>query len=32
MQKETNSGVYIRIPEKPTEPWMPVNKGNEVQI
>jgi len=29
---ETNSGVYIRIPEKPTEPWMPVNKGNEVQI
>jgi hypothetical protein len=30
--KETNSGVYIRIPEKPTEPWMPVNKGNEVQI
>jgi len=32
MQKETNSGVYVRIPEKPTEPWMPVNKGNEVQI
>lgn len=32
MQKETNSGVYIRIPQKPTEPWMPVNKGNEVQI
>jgi hypothetical protein len=32
MQKETNSGVYIRIPLKPTEPWMPVNKGNEVQI
>jgi len=31
MQKETNSGVYVRIPEKPTEPWMPVNKGNEVQ-
>ncbi len=29
---DTNSGVYIRIPEKPTEPWMPVNKGNEVQI
>ncbi len=32
MQKDTNSGVYVRIPEKPTEPWMPVNKGNEVQI
>jgi hypothetical protein len=27
-----NSGVYIRIPEKPTEPWMPVHKGYEVQI
>lgn len=27
-----NSGVFIRIPEKPTEPWMPVNKGFEVQI
>ncbi|MDH5398409.1 MAG: DUF1080 domain-containing protein [Cyclobacteriaceae bacterium] len=27
-----NSGVYIRIPEEPTEPWMPVNKGYEVQI
>ena len=32
MQQDTNSGVYVRIPEKPTEPWMPVNKGNEVQI
>jgi hypothetical protein len=30
--KEDNSGVFIRIPEKPTEPWMPVNKGYEVQI
>lgn len=29
---EANSGVFIRIPEKPTEPWMPVNKGYEVQI
>src|SRR2546427_6680515 len=28
----SNSGVYIRIPEKPTEPWMPVNRGYEVQI
>ncbi|MDH5597949.1 MAG: DUF1080 domain-containing protein [Cyclobacteriaceae bacterium] len=27
-----NSGVYIRIPEVPTEPWMPVHKGYEVQI
>jgi hypothetical protein len=27
-----NSGVFIRIPETPTEPWMPVNKGYEVQI
>lgn len=27
-----NSGVFIRIPEEPTEPWMPVNKGYEVQI
>ena len=27
-----NSGVFIRIPEKPTEPWMPVHKGYEVQI
>jgi Domain of Unknown Function (DUF1080) len=29
---QTNSGVFIRIPEKPTEPWMPVNRGYEVQI
>jgi len=28
----SNSGVFIRIPETPTEPWMPVNKGYEVQI
>lgn len=27
-----NSGVFIRIPEKPEEPWMPVNRGYEVQI
>ncbi len=27
-----NSGVFIRIPEKPIEPWMPVNRGYEVQI
>ncbi|NJO03677.1 MAG: DUF1080 domain-containing protein [Bacteroidia bacterium] len=27
-----NAGVFIRIPEAPTEAWMPVNKGYEVQI
>jgi hypothetical protein len=27
-----NSGVFIRIPDEPTEPWMPVNRGYEVQI
>lgn len=27
-----NSGVFIRIPEKPIEPWMPINRGYEVQI
>jgi hypothetical protein len=27
-----NSGVYIRIPIAPTEPWMPVHYGYEVQI
>jgi len=27
-----NSGVFIRIPIAPTEPWMPVNYGYEVQI
>jgi 3-keto-disaccharide hydrolase len=31
-EKSANSGVFIRIPEKPTEPWMPVNRGYEVQI
>lgn len=29
---ENNAGVFIRIPEEPTEAWMPVNKGYEVQI
>jgi hypothetical protein len=28
----SNAGVFIRIPEMPTEEWMPVNKGYEVQI
>ncbi len=27
-----NSGVFVRIPERPTEPWMPVYRGYEVQI
>lgn len=30
--KEADSGVFIRIPEKPAEPWMPVNRGYEVEI
>src|ERR1044071_3630624 len=25
--KESDSGVFIRIPEKPSEPWMPINRG-----
>lgn len=29
---ESNAGVFIRIPDRPTEPWMPVHKGYEVQI
>lgn len=29
---KNNAGVFIRIPEVPTEPWMAVNKGYEVQI
>lgn len=27
-----NSGVFIRIPDPPQDPWMPVDKGLEVQI
>ena len=27
-----NSGVFVRIPILPLEPWMPVNYGYEVQI
>jgi 3-keto-disaccharide hydrolase len=30
--KESDSGVFIRIPEKPTESWMPINRGYEVEI
>lgn len=29
---DSNGGVFIRIPEAPTEPWMPVNRGYEVEI
>jgi hypothetical protein len=31
-KKQSNAGVFIRIPEEPQEPWMPVNRGYEVQI
>jgi hypothetical protein len=30
--RESDSGVFIRVPGKPTEPWMPVNRGYEVEI
>ena len=30
--KDADSGLFIRIPEKPTEPWMPVNRGYEAEI
>lgn len=30
--KNDNSGVYIRIPLEPVEPWMPCYYGYEVQI
>jgi Domain of Unknown Function (DUF1080) len=30
--KESDSGVFIRIPEKPTEPWIAINRGYEVEI
>jgi Domain of Unknown Function (DUF1080) len=30
--KEADSGVFIRIPERPVEPWMPINRGYEVEI
>lgn len=29
---DDDSGVFIRIPERPTEPWMPVHRGYEVEI
>ncbi len=30
--EKDNSGVFIRIPEAPKDPWVGVNKGYEVQI
>ena len=30
--KEADSGVFIRIPKRPSEPWMPINRGYEVEI
>lgn len=27
-----NSGVFVRIPDPPEDPWMPVRKGLEIQI
>lgn len=29
---DCNTGVFIRLPEKPSDPWVAVNKGYEVQI
>jgi hypothetical protein len=29
---DCNSGVFIRIPEKPVDEWVAINKGYEVQI
>jgi Domain of Unknown Function (DUF1080) len=30
--KESDSGLFIRIPEKPSDPWMAVRRGYEVEI
>ena len=30
--KEADSGVFIRIPDKPRDVWMPINKGYEIEI
>ena len=32
LDENDNSGVFVRIPVAPTEAWMPVNYGYEVQI
>ena len=29
---DSNAGVFIRVPEKPMDPWFAVHKGYEVQI
>jgi len=31
-RSNSNAGVFIRIPEKPKDPWFPVHFGYEVQI
>ena len=31
-RRDDNSGVFVRIPEPPEDPWMPVEKGLEIQI
>jgi 3-keto-disaccharide hydrolase len=30
--KEADSGVFIRIPDKPRDVWMAINKGYEIEI
>lgn len=30
--KTSDSGVFIRIPERPADVWMPINKGYEIEI
>lgn len=30
--REDNSGIFIRIPNPPKDPWKPVHQGLEVQI
>ena len=30
--ENADSGVFIRIPEKPADVWMPINKGYEIEI
>ena len=31
-KRTDNSGVFVRIPDPPQDPWMPVKKGLEIQI
>ena len=31
-KNDSNSGVYIRFPERPKDPWYPIHFGYEVQI